>query len=414
MGKTRDVPLEALRGLAALVVLAWHTLQAFYPSFPRDGAWWFGAVHGTAAVVVFFVLSGFVLTQRALATGDGRPLARGAIKRWPRLAGPILAAVLLSWLLFRFGLYAHVEAGERVGSSFLATFGDAHLNGPVEPSLRAAILQGTVFALFRGWPSDHSYNTVLWTMRYEFLGSFVAFGLGLALLQLGGTRLAARLALVAVTALLVRFAEVYYMTFVVGVGLSLLVTARPVRLSLPVAVPMVAVAVWLLGYLEGSPDHAALRALYPGEPPATYVQAAAAALLILALVGSAGLREALSGRWAAALGRLSFPLYLVHVPVICSAGAWAWLALEGSGLAGPGAVLVTVLASVALAVPLARFDFWWTRRLDRISARLLPSPAEPEQVATRPAGTARPSWIPAGEGGVGAGWIISDKRSDRL
>src|SRR4051794_35039222 len=43
MAKHRDIPLEALRGLAAVVVLAWHALLAFDPGFPKEGAWWFGA-----------------------------------------------------------------------------------------------------------------------------------------------------------------------------------------------------------------------------------------------------------------------------------------------------------------------------------------------------------------------------------
>lgn len=408
MAKNRDIPLEALRGLAAVVVLAWHALQAFQPAFWRDGgAWWYGAVHGTAAVIVFFVLSGFVLTHRALATGDGRPLARGAIKRWPRLAGPVLAAVLFSWLLFKLGLYAHAEAGARIGSGFLASFGDAHPAGPVEPDLRAALLQGAIFALFRGAAEDHSYNIVLWTMRYELLGSFVAFGLGLALLQLGHASLAARMALVAVTALLVRFAEPYYVTFVVGVGLALLVAARPVRIPWPTALAMVAAALWLLGYREGGADHALLAALYRKPPPAVYVHAAAAALLILALVGTEALRGAMSGPWAAWLGRLSFPLYLVHVPVICSAGAWTWVGLEDTGLAAAGALLVTAVLSFALALPLARFDLWWTRRLERLSARLLPTGEALARGATVPAGSAL---VPLGEGGVAAGWVLSDER----
>ena len=33
MTKNRDVPLEALRGIAAVIVLAWHALQAFAPGF---------------------------------------------------------------------------------------------------------------------------------------------------------------------------------------------------------------------------------------------------------------------------------------------------------------------------------------------------------------------------------------------
>src|SRR5690242_11784453 len=104
-GNSKDLTLEALRGLAAMVVVAFHCLQSFapawtglYPAFDpthsRAGEIWYGLVNGTAAVLFFFVLSGFVLTRRYFATGDAMILARGAVKRWPRLAGLVLLVVM--------------------------------------------------------------------------------------------------------------------------------------------------------------------------------------------------------------------------------------------------------------------------------------------------------------------------------
>ncbi|HZF76685.1 MAG TPA: acyltransferase [Acetobacteraceae bacterium] len=399
----KDIPLEALRGLAALAVLVFHLLLSFRADLALQGSWWHGAVNGHAAVLLFFVLSGFVLTRRALATGDGRILARGALKRWPRLAAPILLSVLFSWALLRLGAMHHVEAGTLAGSGWLRGFGDAQPDGPVQPSLAQAVLQGGVFALFRGEEVDRTYNTVLWTMRYEFLGSFIAFAMALALIQLRAASLAVRLGLVALVALTVRFAEVYYLTFVLGVGLALFVTARRVRLPGAVAGAMVLLGLYLLGYREGSADHAWMEAIYRRTPSETYVHAAAAALLILAIEGSATLRARLSGAWAVLLGRLSFALYLLHVPVLCSAGAAAYLAL-GGGMAGAlVASGVTVVATFALSVPLARFDVWWTRLVGRVAARIVPDPA-PAARAPAPA---------VAEGGMGAGWAAAPQPSER-
>src|SRR5262245_41871851 len=62
--------LETLRGLAALIVFAGHTVIAFnQPAFRQ----WVGSpllvfVNGGAAVSFFFVLSGYVLTIGALRT----------------------------------------------------------------------------------------------------------------------------------------------------------------------------------------------------------------------------------------------------------------------------------------------------------------------------------------------------------
>lgn len=59
-----------------------------------NGQFWFAQLNGSAAVVLFFGLSGYVLTHRALATGDIGSLLRGMIKRWPRRAGPVLLTVV--------------------------------------------------------------------------------------------------------------------------------------------------------------------------------------------------------------------------------------------------------------------------------------------------------------------------------
>jgi peptidoglycan/LPS O-acetylase OafA/YrhL len=103
------------------------------------------------------------------------------------------------------------------------------------------------------------------------------------------------------------------------------------------------------------------------------------------------------------LGRLSFALYLLHVPVLCSAGAAAYLAL-GGGMAGAlVASGVTVVATFALSVPLARFDVWWTRLVGRVAARIVPDPA-PAARASAPA---------VAEGGMGAGWAAAPQPSER-
>jgi peptidoglycan/LPS O-acetylase OafA/YrhL len=59
----KDIPLEALRGLAAVVVVFFHCILAFYPqwieqpgfdpSLSMKGQWWFVLVNGPGAVNLF-------------------------------------------------------------------------------------------------------------------------------------------------------------------------------------------------------------------------------------------------------------------------------------------------------------------------------------------------------------------------
>ncbi len=63
------------------------------------------------------------------------------------------------------------------------------------------------------------------------------------------------------------------------------------------------------------------------------------------------------------LGRLSFPLYLLHMPVLLSAGCFAFLHLGGGWRGYVAATLATLVITHLAAWPLAWFDVWWTRSL---------------------------------------------------
>jgi len=97
--------LDTLRGLAALVVLANHLQHSFLPALfgttaPESPGRLIMApiaflLNGSCAVALFFVLSGFVLSERFIASTNIASLSDAVIRRWPRLAGPALAVNLL-------------------------------------------------------------------------------------------------------------------------------------------------------------------------------------------------------------------------------------------------------------------------------------------------------------------------------
>ncbi|WP_425547697.1 acyltransferase family protein, partial [Aminobacter niigataensis] len=103
------VALESLRGIAACVVVITHCTLAFYPQFVASlyngmtpsafqvyAGPWLILFNGAAAVLIFFVLSGFVLSRRYFLTGDASVLLASAIKRWPRLMGLVLVSTITS------------------------------------------------------------------------------------------------------------------------------------------------------------------------------------------------------------------------------------------------------------------------------------------------------------------------------
>jgi peptidoglycan/LPS O-acetylase OafA/YrhL len=368
MASERDVSLDAMRGIAALAVFGWHAMLAFYPlssgylgATPIEASarsqFWFVAVHGAGAVAFFFVLSGFVLTRLALTTGRTDTLVRGLIKRWPRLAGPVLLAVLGSWLLFALGGYFYAAAAELSGSSWFARFGGALTDGaPFQPSFLGALLQGAVLTFVRG---DSTYDSSLWTMAYEFYGSVMVYALAFLL----ATRPALRTRIVVIlgAAVACGAANPALIPFVAGFALAAFLPQRGFRVPTPLGAIATTLALLGCGYTQGALGfYAPLTAIWPAWLPIPYLYAAAAALLIATAEGWTGLRRLLSRPWGRICGELSFPFYLVHVPILCSAGAYAYLATRSA----PAAIAVTLVLALAVAWALALFSRWWLARLN--------------------------------------------------
>lgn len=204
----RYVPLEFLRGFAAIIVFIDHFFLLFIPQLtgvydgekvladmqrnssvwipllfqlfsPVSGSPVFSIFNGSAAVQFFFVLSAYVLTTRYFQTGKVRLLWLGAIKRWFRLMGPVLMSILISYGFMKAKLYCTDDVADIVISTFLSTQGriSPHLgqigpNSQPDPNFFEAFLQGSVLTFFRG---DTTYLASMWIIRYDFFGAQLAF-----------------------------------------------------------------------------------------------------------------------------------------------------------------------------------------------------------------------------------------------
>ena len=366
----RIASLEALRGIAALIVVVWHTMLAFAPQttgifsqFPPfeayTGSPFFFLMNGNGAVNVFFVLSGFVLSRKFFLDQDNAFIVKNAVRRYPRLALPVLISVIVSYLLFHFGLYHFTEAANVSGSPWLAKFGYAY-DKPFTPSLLEAIKQGAFFTFFKG---DASYNSSLWTMRYEFFGSFMVFG---ACLLLGATRDFKRLTnfyFIAIIALMSWYASPWYLAFVSGLFIALIMPrdgwTMMKRLPRIYKIACAFLAFFLLGYSQSK----GVYTLF-GKSNPILVNIAGSTILLILLT-----HTALQGSmlWIARfLGALSFPLYLIHLPVLFSLGCWLYLKINTSGLLYPVAWMIplVLIISTAAAWPLMAINQNWLRFLN--------------------------------------------------
>jgi peptidoglycan/LPS O-acetylase OafA/YrhL len=350
----KETQLEAMRGIAATIVLADHCLFAFFPGLVSvaQGSSFFSFVNGRAPVTVFFVLSGFVLTRRYLQTGDDSIITRGVIKRWPRLMGPVLIAVLASWALFQLNWYSFAEAGRVLGNDWLAGVAIPETN----PTFIRALTQGTFLTFFRG---DATFDNPLWTMHIEFVGSFIAFGLAMIIVRLDDVM--SRVLVLLIVSVLCHFANANLVAFPIGVALATFI--RSIAIPLWAALASTFLAIYLLGYTGLNVGVYSIFDLHPLIGAYWfYPTVLGAAILIGTIETSRGFRKVLDNFVMRILGEFSFPLYVLHLLVICSIGTSFFLSTRST----TGAALVSFIISFLTAWPLVILNRRWVAFLNQM------------------------------------------------
>jgi peptidoglycan/LPS O-acetylase OafA/YrhL len=389
--------LEALRGIACLVVVVTHFVGVFYQELNDpvvQGKAWYDIVSlhryvpfasllnaGAFAVDTFFVLSGFVLFLPFAGSGpvDMTRARESFLRRPVRLFGVLAAVMTLVWLLRQSGLY----------------FENSH----VAPKFTGEFLGDLGMA----YTTSVQYSPVFWTINIELWGSFIIY---LLAMLVGGSW--ARWLSYPVLAWVLR--EGPYANFIFGAlladmfkSLHLPRTWQWLRSAAP--------ALFILGLLVGlQTDHDTLEqgfdhwvgGLLPNFKmllPNRGAGLAGAILLVSALLLSPWLQRLFTRRSLNCLGRQSYAIYGIHEVIIFTVMCWVFLMLvpispatvwdiwPTGGYYHLG-VLVTLLLYLTLvwlaSVTLTAFVDEPCIRLAQKLARLITGSRQNKEAATQP------------------------------
>jgi peptidoglycan/LPS O-acetylase OafA/YrhL len=421
-GKQRFEDADFLRGVAAAGVVVYHFLYGFLPAAPSGG---FGAslvsvdrpvllaaFNGPFLVSVFFVLSSFVLTSNLVRQSDPRRAAIGVIKRFPRLLPLTIIGTALPAALFFCGWMFNSEAAGLTGSSWLERSGGVKLWEPWPyPTLPGAALD--VLSLFVRGISQ--YNSVLWTMKYELLGSILA----LITAALLGSRPRALLdgaiaALLAYAAL-----KVHPLCAVCVATVYLTKYGFPLLRRLGKSWGL---ALILVGLVLGSTNQSFPQAWLADEWAARQILRAdwfihgLGAMLLLMGTRAMSLSSVYQSAPSRFLARHSFAMYVLHVPLQGSVASLVILLLGNNVLGIAMAFVVSTGLLALLMRPVSRLDEVWVNRLNRVFSRSKTLRGK-NAAGVEP----RPASAPAEEvssGGLGwrraMPWAFETKRHDRL
>jgi peptidoglycan/LPS O-acetylase OafA/YrhL len=334
---SRKAYLDGLRGCAACVVLFAHILIALHSHLNA-------LFNGNAAVCVFFVLSGYVLTDLSRRSGLSFPAQ--ALRRYVRLVAPMLVTSSFAWALLAAGLYRNREAAAALDSWWLARWYQ------FEPSFGGMVVE-TLYGVFVSGQSI--YNCNLWTMRPELIGSLYIF-------VINATAPARGLRTICYVALALFYWADYLALFPAG---ALLCEFQPeiasavskLRGNVP-ALPAVSFAVglflsmiitteseftgWVFGWLP--------RLAAAAQDNDMHWHMLGASIVVATTLHWPLAQGVFGSRLGRFLGKISFVLYLVHVPIICSFMAWAFLAFGATIAALSTVVLVFVISAATYRI----------------------------------------------------------------
>jgi peptidoglycan/LPS O-acetylase OafA/YrhL len=349
----RLTALDGLRGTAALVVLLHHTflLNPQFPGSPPGesftGGTFFSWVSfsplkvftaGTESVIVFFVLSGLVVSIPALK--HGFDWFAYFPRRVARLMLPVIGSVLVAAMFVAAIPQVPTDASNWLERSSTPSFSWEQIVSAMD--------------LFGG---DAQINNPLWSLRWELVFSLLlpAFVILAALLKrwwLAGITGALLLTWMGIAsgADSLAYLPAFFVGAMIAVGMDGVrrfidaVNRRSAQhliwLAITLAGAMMLIASWLTGPLPEDLAFvtAALKALAP----------LAAAILVIACLGWSALSRLLSWGPVQFTGKISFSLYLTHVPIL----------IFSNYLFADAPLILVQIFGVSLAL-LVSVAFWW-------------------------------------------------------
>lgn len=332
----RNNSADALRGIAALNVTIFHFIGAFYPSilhnnfpglFPpqQNSSIYLDILsspfvslfyNGHFAVIIFFVLSGYVLTMPYFKSGepDYIKLKKRLTGRYFRLNIPIIFAIFFSLFLYKSNLYFNNAAAQISSSEWFSGYlvNNMGFINALEDSLYKAI----VF-------SYSDFVPPLWTVGIEFIGSI--YILCYFILKPRKYSLIFTLSLLVLIFMLHKDAYTYYFLFFVGASINRF-NLKKSYLNL----------FFILGIYFGAFQYNSI--IYDFLPKLTFrgheyfesnsfYNGIGAFFLVTAVVNGFS-HNILNKRPLVFLGKISFALYLLHFIVLGSLSSYIYISFE--------------------------------------------------------------------------------------
>lgn len=358
--KNNIFALDGLRGVASLCVILSHSFLMFIPGMHTGSDFTSGwqedvfnspfsfFYKGNAAVSIFFVLSGIVLSLSCLRNNDISYIRKAALKRYIRLGLPVGVSVIICYIMMVIGVFSAGKYG-LLNIPLASAF-------QFEPDFLAALWDSIFGAMIFG---NVRYNYVLWTISVELFGSFLVYAI-VALFG-GCINILRAVSLIGAVYLMTRdnIYSAFYGLFVAGVFIS----TFKIRFSGGISSKLTAIAslflgLYLAGYAPNSSSYIWLvNELWSAEVEfnlkiqwPVFVVSIGAIFIVATIFIDYSILSFLSKGFFRYIGKLSYSIYLLHPLVLGVIGPLVYVFIAkysyGAVLTFAITTFITFLASI--------------------------------------------------------------------
>lgn len=370
--KPRIEWLDGIKGISCLMLFILHFFMGFYPAYHFGEAqeshlngfevWLLNSplnmfFAGNVFVALFCMISGLVLALQVMNMKNPLEKIPGVvIKRYLRLMLPVVPIGFFVWVVSKLGLFYNIEAVQYTLSGWLTQYYSEDM------SLGSMLSAVFVKIWFYG---DDSISTAYWMLSQMFYGSFLAIILGTIYWQF--KRFAGALYLFVFAVFLPR--HDYLAAFAVGAIIAWMFKeghmdifkkfdikvgcATSHSFSKVIGWICIALGIFLGGYPSGTEPTNYYRIMNIHFNEVWYFLGAF--FIIFGVYQLEVVQKFLNIRPLKFLAKICYDIFLVHIPIIFSAGMGLFVLLMKNGMDYNVAVIITAVVTIPLVVIVSAF-----------------------------------------------------------
>lgn len=382
MTKNQDtLYLNGIKGIACLIVFIMHFVQTFYPAvfngtvflphLPNDldakiiQTPLMSLINGRLMVGVFMVISGMIITIQVMKNNDEKKLSEIIFKRYFRFTFVLFFFCLLIFVMKKLGLFFAPECVEITGAR--GTLG-IYAN---DFSLQDCFKHAFFLIPFK---KNTAFSLAFWCIKDMLIGSYISILLGIAAKNLNKYSLI----LFAVLYIMFAYNNFWFSTFVLGSIIGYVYIHKeefydPGKVKVYDAAGVILfIAGMVIGTypwrIQPTNFYASLGALIPeGMDKAVFFEIFGGFMIVCGLSMSR-IRFLFCTKPMLFLGKLSFSIYLLHVPVLYSLGCWMMIMLNK---ANADYILSTILIFAAVLTAVLAVSYVFNRYVETFCSKLM-------------------------------------------